>query len=236
MATNKALIQYLSGFATENRLNLINSVLNNRTRYITVVLEDIFQSQNASAVLRTCECMGIQDVYIIENKNRLTLNRDVVLGSVNWLSLHRYKQPNSDSTTDVNNTKQALTELKNNGYRIVATTINNSNCTTLPNFNLLKGKAALIFGTELTGISNTVTEMADEFLTIPMFGVTESLNISVSVAIIVQHLSAQLRTLSVNWQLTESEKDELKLVWLRNSVRSAKDLEKHFFNEVIIRS
>ena len=64
------LIQYLSTFITQERLDLFIKNLNYRTRYLTVVLEDIFQPQNASAVLRTCDCFGIQDIHIIENKNK----------------------------------------------------------------------------------------------------------------------------------------------------------------------
>ena len=108
------LIDHLSRFVTENRLNLINSILERRTRYITLVLEDIYQPQNASAVLRSCECFGIQDIHIIENENEYKINRDVSLGSNQWLNLHYYNKA-AFNTTD------ALKVLKEEGYRLVAT-------------------------------------------------------------------------------------------------------------------
>ena len=86
------LIEHFSGFVTENRLSLFKKVLCERTRYITVLLEDIYQSQNASAVLRTCDCTGIQDVHIVEQRNEYEINRDVALGSNQWLSLHYYNE------------------------------------------------------------------------------------------------------------------------------------------------
>src|SRR4030042_2486900 len=167
------LIKYLEQFVTERRLQLINRVLSQRTRYITVVLEDIYQSHNASAVLRSCDCFGIQDVHIIENRNTYQLNPDVALGSNKWLTLYKY-------TREQNNTATALTKLKKTGYRIVATTPHANGCP-LQEFDLHKGKTALVFGTELEGLTGNATTMADEFLTIPMAGFTESLNISVTV-------------------------------------------------------
>ena len=82
------LIEHLAGCMTENRYSLFKEVLSQRTRYITVLLEDIYQSQNASAVLRTCDCTGIQDVHIVEQRNEYEINRDVALGANQWLSLH----------------------------------------------------------------------------------------------------------------------------------------------------
>jgi len=204
---NNRLIKYLEQFITTERLELFHKLLNQRTRYITVVLEDIYQSQNASAVLRTADCFGIQDVHIIENKNKYQINPDVALGASKWLNLVKYNQQK-------NNTLEAISHLRQKGYRIVATTPHTQDVS-LEDFDLTQGKTALFFGTELKGLSNEMIDHADEFLKIPMFGFTESFNISVSAAIILHHLTTSLRKSEINWQLSDHEKEEILLTWLK---------------------
>ena len=179
------LTEYLRQFITDRKWALYNDIIQQRTRYITLVLEDIYQAQNASAVLRTCDCFGVQDVHIIENSNEFKLNPDVELGAAQWLNMNRYNSPG-------NNTLDTINKLKSQGYRIVATTPH-TNDTELENFNLEEGKIALFFGSELPGLSEIVMENADEFLKIPMYGFTESFNISVSAAIILHHLCHLLK-------------------------------------------
>ncbi len=216
----KELIKYLSKFSTEHRVELFDKIIDCRTNYITVVLEDIFQPHNASAVLRSCDCFGLQDVHIIENRNQYKVNPDVALGSSKWLNLNKYNNTKE-------NTLEAISVLKNKGYRIVATTPH-SNDVDLENFDLNKGKFALFFGTELTGLSEIMLKNADEFLKIPMFGFTESFNISVSAAIILHHLTYKLRNSNIDWKLTPEEKDDLKIQWLKQSIKKADAIEKEF--------
>src|SRR3989339_1998027 len=97
------LVKYLSDFVTERRVEQFNRVLEYRTRYASVILEDIYQPHNASAVLRTCDCLGIQDIHIIEEKNRYKLNPDVELGSAQWLNLIRYNQPQGNTIAALQN-------------------------------------------------------------------------------------------------------------------------------------
>lgn len=219
---SKALIDYLSNFASDNRRSKFDEVLNNRTRHITIALEDIYQPHNASAVLRSCDCFGIQDVHIIENENSYTVNPDVALGSSKWLTLKKYNRQE-------NNTLDCIRALKGKGYRIVATTPHEKDCTIheLP----VDTKLALFFGTELKGISATVREHADEFVRIPMFGFTESFNISVSAALCLHTLIHKLHQLPVVWQLTEAEKDELVLTWLRKSINKSDLIEQEFYKK-----
>lgn len=214
------LIKYLSGFVAEKRFQNFQDLINYRTRYITVVLEDIFQPHNASAVLRTCDCFGIQDVHIIEDKNQYTINPDVALGASKWLSLYKHSVGKNISI-------ETLENLREKGYRIVATTPNKDDVN-LEHFDLKKGKIALFFGTELNGLSNTVIDNADEYLNIPIFGFTESFNISVSAAIILHHLSNKLRNSKINWELSENEKSEILLTWLRSSIKKVEGIEKDF--------
>ncbi len=220
---NKELITFLEQFTTEERLNQFNKVLENRTKYITIALEDIYQSQNASAVLRTSECYGVQNIHIIENKNEYQLNPDVVQGSSKWLNLIKYNETE-------NNTLESIKSLKTQGYRIVATTPHTDDVS-LEDFDIEKGKFALFFGTEVTGLSDEVMKNADEFLRIPMYGFTESFNISVSAAITLQHLGHKLRNSNISWQLSDSELDELKLDWLKKTVKSSSMLIEKFLSK-----
>lgn len=218
---NKDLLTYLSGYLTPQRQDLFNKVLEMRTRYLTVVLEDIYQPQNASAVLRTCDCFGLQDVHIIENRNTFEVNREVSLGSSKWLSLKKYNEKEQNSL-------QAIKHLKAQGYRIVATTPH-TNDQQLHDFDVSKGKTALVFGSELPGITNRIMNEADEFLKIPMYGFTESFNISVSAAIILHHLTLKMRQDErINWQLSDTEKDEIKLEWIRKTIKRSELIEQRF--------
>ncbi len=218
---NHRLIDFLSEHLTPKRLNLFNTVLQQRTRYLTVVLEDIFQPQNASAVLRTCDCFGIQDVHIIENRNEFTVDREVAMGASKWLHLTKYNQQEENSL-------EAIRALKAQNYRIVAT-CPHSNDQQLHDFDVSKGKAALVFGSELPGISDAIRNEADEFIKIPMYGFTESFNISVSAAITLHHLTLKMRQdNTINWQLSDEEKDEIKLEWIRRSLKRADLLEQHY--------
>lgn len=221
---SKELIEYLSDFVSENRNDLFQKIIQYRTRYITVALEDIYQSQNASAVLRTCDCFGIQDVHIIENENTYDINPDVALGSNQWLNLHKYNNKEQ-------NTSDAVRALKKQGYRIVATTPH-TNDVEINELDLSRGKIALMFGTELRGLSQTALDMADEFVKIPMYGFTESFNISVSAAIILSTLTNKLhQNRELNWQLSEIEKENILVEWYKNTIKDSTGVIKRFYEK-----
>ena len=216
----KELISFLEQFTTDERKDQLREIVEQRTRYITVGLENIYQTQNGSAVLRSCDCFGIQDIHIIENENQFDINPQVVIGATKWLHLHKYNQ-------EANNTRSTLHKLKAEGYRIVATTphLNDVN---LNEFDLKKGKAAFIFGNEREGISNIVMEEANEYMRIPMHGFSESLNISVCAAITLQHMSHQLRNSDISWKLSDQETDNLHLEWLLKTIKKSNLLVDEF--------
>jgi len=217
------LLEWLSGFITENKKDKIARMVRDRTRHLTIVLEDIYQPHNASAVLRTCDCFGIMDVHIIENMNKYEVNPDVALGSSKWLNIYKYSKTRQ-------NTEACLTQLKEAGYRIVATSPHKNDYTpeTLP----LEQKTALVFGTELEGLSETALKMADDFVKIPMVGFTESLNISVSAALFICRLTERLRTSQIPWQLTEKENLDIRLSWTKNVLKKSSLLEKRFLDKI----
>lgn len=204
------LFEYLCGFISENKKKLFSEYIEFRTRYITVVMEDIYQPHNASAVLRSCDCFGIQDLHIIENKYKYIVNPDVALGSSKWVDIIKY---NSNET----NTLSCIKQLKHKGYKIVATTPhhNDINLDQFP----IDQKFALFFGKELDGLSSEALEHADQYLKIPMFGFTESFNLSVSAAIILYQLTKQLRLSDVKWQLNETDRIDTLLSWARSVIK-----------------
>lgn len=207
----------LSAFISENKHQLFNRIAPQRTRHVTVVLEDIYQPHNASAVVRTADLTGVQDVHIIENRNKYTVNPDVTLGSSKWIDMIRYRDRGKDNALD------CMQALKAKGYRIVATSPRADHVT--PENIPLDKPLAFCFGTELTGLTSTILDRADLFMRIPMYGFTESFNISVSAAITLYTVMQRLRASEVPWRLTQAELDELKLSWARKTVQSAREIE-----------
>ena len=219
----KELIRYLKNFVTENRWKTIERVLDQRTRQVCVVLEDIYQPHNASAVLRSCDCFGVQDIHVIENRHEFSPSSSVTIGADQWVTLHSYNR------TGVNNTARCFEKLRQEGYAIIATTPHEQDVT-LPEIPVNR-KTALLFGAELTGLSDYALDHADGFVRIPMFGFSESYNISVSAALCLYELTLRIRDENIDWQLSENEKTELRIEWLKKSIRAGDELEQKFLSE-----
>ena len=218
------LLEYLESFMTPRRKELIEKVLAERTKYLTVVLEDVWHSQNSSAVLRSCECFGVQEVNIVENAAKFQAKTNVVQGASKWVNVHRYNE------REVNNTKTCFDSFRRNGYQIIATTLRKEKYTPLNEIPLDK-KLAVCFGCEETGLSDYVHEEADHFVQLPMYGFTESFNISVSVALVLQILCERLRASGMDIYLTEQEKDELRMNWVQKSIKNSDLLINRYLND-----
>lgn len=206
------LLKHILTFITDHKRDLFYKNIENRTRHITVVMEDLFQPHNASAVMRSCDCFGIQDMHIIENKNKYAVNKEISLGSDQWVDVYNYKTK-EDNTTD------CLQQLKDKGYKIIATTPHKQDCL-IQDLNI-DSKTALIFGTEKDGLSQTAFAMADGFVKIPMYGFTESFNISVSAGITLYTIAEKLRASSIAWQLNDNEKMDILLKWACGVVKKS---------------
>lgn len=218
----EALIDYLGHFLTPERKAKIEAVLNFRTRYVTVALEDIHTSQNAGAVLRNCDNFGIQDVHIIEQTTNFKVNLNVTRGCHKWLTTHRYAKQRG-------NTRNCIDALRSESYCIVATTPHTNACE-LPALPLDR-PITLLFGNELDGLSSTALEQADQHLQIPMYGFSESFNISVSTALCLQSICDRIRCSNYPWQLTPLEKQALRLQWYRKSCKHSQQLEARFWKD-----
>ena len=209
------LLEHLLSFLTDRRKNLFDEVISKRTRHFTVATEDVYQLHNTSAVMRSCDVFGVQDLHVIEEKVSKKIDREIAMGAQKWVNINRH-----------NSTKECIDNLKENGYQIIATTPHN-NSTELKDFDISK-KSAFFFGKEKEGLSDIVLEAADGYLKIPMYGFTESLNISVSAAIILQTLITRLKDSDVVWELSELEKNEIKLQWAKMSIKSSTEIIERF--------
>ena len=204
---------------SESKQHMFDAIAAERTKHLTVVLENIHQEHNASAVLRSCDCFGIQDLHVIEKNNQYKVQRDIALGAGRWVDLYNFDKGENPSL-------DCIKKLKEKGYKIVATTPHTNDVTI--NELELSQPIALVFGTEHTGISEEIIAEADEFVKIPMFGFSESFNISVSVAITLNVLRNRLEQSELNWKLSPEEQTALKIKWSKKILRAGNELEVAF--------
>ena len=216
---NLDLLNYLEGFLSDNRKKRFLDVLANRTKHFTIAVEDVFQMHNTSAVMRSCEVFGIQELNVVEQKYGKSIDKQIAMGAQKWVDIVQH----SSSQVCIDNLRQK-------GYQIIATTPHNDSCT-IENFDISK-PSALFFGTEIDGLSDEVMQQADGYLKIPMVGFTESLNISVSAAIIIQDITNRLRNSDIDWKLSEEEILEKRIDWARKTIKDIKNVEGRFYENL----
>ena len=217
------LVGHLKEFLVDKRRNLFEAKIKDRTQHLTIVLENIFQGRNISASIRSADCFGIQDVHIIENDNIFNDDSEVSMGAEKWITTKRYNQHKHNSI-------EAIKKLKAKGYQIIATTPHNADCD-LYDLDITNKKTALFFGSEVRGCSKKTLSLADKRIKIPMYGFTESYNISVSVSLCLQHLTYKMRQSNINWQLPIDQQDKVMLQWLKNSIKSAAEIEEKYLDQ-----
>lgn len=215
----QALLKFLQHHMTKQRSHRFEEVLAYRTRHFTLAVEDVFQERNANAIVRTADCYGIQDVHIIENYNEYKLSSGISKGAEKWINIHLYARKES-------NTHTCIDHLRSRGYRIIATTPHRDD--TFVNDYDIHRKSAFFLGGEKEGLSEMVLKEADGFVKIPLFGFTESFNISVAGALLLENLTRRLHASDIPWHLTEEEKMELRLDWTIKTIASAKKLIEKF--------
>lgn len=211
-------LNFLENILTDNRKEKFLKVLKNRTKHFTIVVEDIFQMHNASAVMRSCEVFGIQELNVIEQRYGKSIDKEIAMGAQKWVDIKTF-----DS---ISNCVEAM---KNKGYQIIATSPHENDCD-LEKFDISK-PSALFFGTERDGLSQEILQNADGFLKIPMVGFTESLNISVSAAIIIQNLTNRLQKSEIDWHLSQEEILVKRMEWAKNSIKDIKRIEERYYSE-----
>ena len=216
MADTK-LLAYLEEFITEDRKAKFLEILSRRTNHFTVAIEDVYQAHNTSAVIRSCEVFGVQQAHLVEKRFGKRLDANIAMGAQKWVDVYRY-----------NDTQSCIDSLRAKGYKIIATTPHDDSCM-LDEFDISQ-KSAFFFGTERLGLSQDVMQQADGFLKIPMEGFTESLNISVSAAIILQDITTRLRKSSIDWQLSPEEIVHHRIDWSKKSIRSIEDILSRYYS------
>ena len=212
-------LAFLENILTDNRKERFQQVLSKRTNHFTIAMEDVFQLHNTSAVMRSCEVFGIQQLNVIEERYTKSIDKEIAMGAQKWVDVNRF-----DSISG------CISSMRSKGYQIIATTPHENDCD-LDDFDISK-PSALFFGTERDGLSEEVLQNADGFLKIPMAGFTESLNISVSAAIIIQNLMSRLHKSDIKWQLSEDEILEKRLQWAKNTIKDIKRIEERYYTEI----
>ncbi len=224
MTNDEKLLEFFYSIITESKRNKFDTIASERTRHLTVVIENVYQEQNASAIVRSCDCFGIHDIHVIEKDNSFSVNQEIAVGAGKWVNIQHYQDPKFPTTT-------ALNTLKARGYRIVATTPHEEDTTIneLP----LEQPTALLFGTEKMGLSEAALAQADAFVKIPMYGFSESLNVSVSAALCLHTLRQKLEKMPIDhWKMTKEEQVEIKLNWCRKILRNVEASEREFLKSI----
>ena len=216
---NKFVLKEFYEIITPNKIVLFDRIAAERTRYLTIALENIYQEHNASAVLRTCDCFGIQDLQVIEKDNQYQIQRDIAMGSGRWVDIHNFND-------ELRPTETCISTLKEQGYQIVATSPH-ADAYDVHDIPIDK-PLAFFFGTEKDGLSEDMMNAADLHVRIPMYGFTESFNISVSVAILLQTIRQRLEMSEHQWKLSEDEQIALKIQWCEKIVSGGEAVGKEF--------
>ncbi len=217
--TTETYLNFLEGFLTENRKSKFAEILSQRTQHFTVAIEDIFQLHNTSAVMRSCEVFGVQELHVVQQRYGKDIDTEIAMGAQKWVDVSRY-----DSN------QNCISTLKKKGYQIIATSPHSNSCS-LEDFDISK-KSAFFFGTERDGLSLEVMDEADGFLTIPMVGFTESLNISVAAAIILQQVTQRLRNSTIDWKLSDEEIFLKRIDWCKKTIKDINRIEQRYLEEL----
>ena len=215
MKTNQEIYDYLQQFLTDERLSKIKHFSKESSDFVLPVMEDVYQFRNAAAIVRSVEACGFHHVVALEEENVFNPNLKVTKGAETWVQVE--KMPNN---------LDSLKEIKSRGYRILAVSPE-KNATMLPDYEV-KEPIALVFGTELEGVSDEILDFADETLAIPMFGFTKSFNVSVAAAICMYELKQKLIKSGIEYQLSDEKLLELKIRWAKNSIKSSEQILERF--------
>jgi tRNA (guanosine-2'-O-)-methyltransferase len=221
--TEANVLQGMYELITPNKREMFDRIAADRTRHLAVVLENVYQEHNASAILRTCDCFGIQDLYVIEKQFRYEVKRDIALGAGRWVDMFHY---NDGTEPDLD----CIRTLRSKGYKIVATSPHTDE-RTIHEIDITS-PIALVFGTERRGISETMASLADEFVRIPMYGFTESFNVSVAAALTMNVLRERLEKSDLKWKIDKDQQIQLKLDWCRKILRGGQALEDEIRNRL----
>ncbi|ROH97555.1 TrmH family RNA methyltransferase [Chryseobacterium daecheongense] len=209
---------YLKQFLTEERLGKIEHFSQESSDFVLPVMEDVYQFRNAAAIVRSVEACGFHKVIAMEEENVFNPNLTVTKGAETWVEVEKMPK-NIDS----------LRTIKNRGYKILAVSPE-KNAVMLPDYQITE-PIALVFGTELEGVSDEVIEFADETLAIPMYGFTKSFNVSVAAGICMYELKQKLLHSGIDYKLDQEKLLKMKIRWSVNSIRSGAQIFEKYLKD-----
>ncbi len=221
--TPREIKQLLGPLLSAERRKRIAQVLKKRTRYVTLVLDDLYHQHNMSAVVRSCEAFGFQDLHVIEVDNKFLPSHGVAMGAQQWITIFRHGSASG-----------CIAALKQMGYKVFAAdppekalVTKEKTAITIHELDLKAGPVAIVLGKELDGLDNTIRSLCHGVVYIPMEGFTESLNVSVTAALFLYHLRQQLKNLKEKiWGLPSEYKDEIEALWYLRSVKKGEKILK----------
>ncbi|WP_294246950.1 RNA methyltransferase [uncultured Chryseobacterium sp.] len=203
--------EYLQQFLTEERLRKIEHFAPESSDFILPVIEDIYQFRNAAAIVRSVEACGFHKVVALQEEYSFEPNLRVTKGADTWVEVEKLPR-NMDS----------FQQIKDRGYKMVAVSLEN-NAKMLPAYEVTE-PMALVFGTEMEGVSQEILDFADETLAIPMYGFTRSFNVSVAASICMYELKQKLIKSGIDYKLGEEKLLKMKIRWAVNSIRSGQQI------------
>lgn len=215
------LYTYLTELITPQKLTKIENLAKNRSQFIVPVIEDIYQFRNAGAIIRSMEAFAFQKLIALEKNNKFIPEGAVARGADKWITIQFMKSG-----------RESLLEIKKAGYQLVAVSPEKQ-AVNLSDFEITK-PLALIFGTEFEGVTQETLEIADECIKIPMYGFTESLNVSVAAGISFYEMRKKLENSNLEWKMTEEEMLDLKIKWAKASVSSGEEIAEHYLKNLIV--
>ena len=214
----QARIDYLSQFVMERRLERFRQILDLRTAYVQLALQDTYHMHNASAVLRSSDAFGMQRVHLIRDKFAKEIDTEIALGAQKWLDIQQHSSNES-----------LFAYAQDQGMSLVATSPHKG-AARIETLDLTR-PVLIMLGTEREGLTDDAFAKADQTLHIPMYGFTESLNLSVTASLIFHGLRQRLEQSERSYGLVDKEKQRILLDWLRTSVKDSGRLEALQFDE-----
>ena len=203
-----AVCAALAPLLTAERIARIDEVLAARLGSVVTVVEDTYDPRNAAATIRTTEAIGLGELHVIELEDRFSASGGVTRGAHKWIELHRWKSAEA-----------AIAGLRGRGFRIYATlpgaphTIDDVDVTT---------PIAVAFGNEHDGLTRSAIDACDGALGVPMYGFTESFNLSVTVALAMTRVAARRRAaIGSTGDLDDVRRRELRARWFALKIRGA---------------
>ena len=196
----------LEPFVTAARLARMRQVLAQRLAWFTVVLDNLFDPHNISAVLRSCDAFGVQNVHVIESVETFKVNREISMRADKWLTLHRWRS-----------FAECRTALKRRRFTLLATSVA---ADALPlDAAPCDRRVAVVLGNEHRGVSEATRAACDGVVTIPMHGFVESLNVSVAAALVIAGCAGRMRRAGRQVLLSPRERSAVWNTWMRQQVK-----------------